>query len=358
MRTSAGLHRVTLLAGGFGGAKLSHGMVLAASDRSATGREAPAVSVIVNTGDDLEVHGLLVSPDFDTVMYTLAGLADAETGWGVRDETWSASGMLERLGTATWFRLGDRDLATQIVRTERLRAGARPTDVARDLAVALGVPARILPMSDEPVRTELLAADGWLEFQDYFVRRGHRDPVHAVRHRGADDARPTPEVQDAIREADLIVFAPSNPIVSIGTILAVPGMVDALLAAPAGIVAVSPIVAGEALRGPADRMLESLGGEASALGVASFYATRYPGLVDALVIDNADVGSCAAIEAAGIAVLVTETVMRSDEDRRRLAETILQRFTPGGGAEIRPGDGAARDIGDARAGNLRGAPGV
>ena len=318
--------RVTLLAGGFGGAKLSHGMVLEAGARSAA--DPLLVDVIVNTGDDLELHGLLVSPDLDTVMYTLAGIANTETGWGVRDETWSATSILEGYGAPTWFRLGDRDLATQIRRTERLRNGMRPTEVALELSAALGVRARLLPMSDDPVRTELLTADGWLEFQDYFVRRAHRDAVREVRHRGADDARPTPEVLDAIHAADLIVFAPSNPIVSIGTILAVPGIVGALRGARAKIVAVSPIVAGAALRGPADRMLESLGGSSSAEGVAAFYAARHPGVVDAFVIDSVDAGAAAAIEGLGMDVLVTETVMRDDADRSWLAAAILRRYAP------------------------------
>jgi LPPG:FO 2-phospho-L-lactate transferase len=249
----------------------------------------------------------------------------------VRDETWSAAAQLERFGAPTWFRLGDRDLATHIRRTEWLREGRRLTEVTLALAAALGVKARLLPMSDQPVRTELLTDEGWLEFQEYFVRRGHRDEVREIRQRGIETAHPTAEVFDAIRSADLIVFAPSNPFVSIGTTLALHGMTEALTGAAARIVAVSPIVAGEALRGPADQMLASLGGEASATGVATHYKARHPGLLDAFVIDTADAGATAQIEALGLQVLTTGTVMRDHEDRRRLAAEILERFGPRGG---------------------------
>jgi LPPG:FO 2-phospho-L-lactate transferase len=323
--------RVTVLAGGYGGAKLSHGLALESARRAGAAAGPVSLDIVVNTGDDLELHGLHVSPDLDTVMYTLAGLANDETGWGLRDETWSAAAQLERYGAPTWFRLGDRDLATHIRRTELLRAGRRLTEVTLVLSAALGVRARILPMSDHPVRTELLTDHGWLEFQDYFVRRAHRDNVHEIRQRGIETARPTADVLDAIRAADLIVFAPSNPFVSIGTILALEGMSAALMSARAPIVAVSPIVAGEALRGPADQMLASLGGEASALGVAVHYTSRHPGMLDAFVIDRADVLETAAIVALGVDVLATDTVMRDDEDRRRLAARILDRFAPTGG---------------------------
>jgi LPPG:FO 2-phospho-L-lactate transferase len=323
--------RVTVLAGGYGGAKLSHGLALESARRVSSGGDPIALDIIVNTGDDLLLHGLHVAPDLDTVMYTLAGLANDETGWGVREETWSAAAQLERYGAPTWFRLGDRDLATHIRRTELLREGVRLTEVTLALAAALGVKARLLPMSDQPVRSEILTDKGWLEFQDYFVRRGHRDEVREIRQVGIDTAHPTPEVFDAIRAADLIVFAPSNPFVSIGTILALRGMTDALAAAPARIVAVSPIVAGEALRGPADQMLASLGGEASATGVATHYKAGYSSLLDAFVIDSADAGATAEIQALGLEVLATGTVMRDHEDRRRLAVEILDRFAPTGG---------------------------
>ncbi len=247
---------VLVLAGGYGGAKLSHGVALASAARASRGEAPLDLRVIVNTGDDLELHGLSVSPDLDTVMYTLAGLANDETGWGLRDETWSTSAMLERYGAETWFRLGDRDMATHIRRSQLLREGRRLTEVTAELAARLDVAAQLLPMTDEEVRTEIRTPDGWLEFQDYFVRRGQQDRVLEIRRRGLESSRPTPEVRDAIAAADLIVVAPSNPFVSVGTILAVPGVLEALLAAPARVIAVSPVVGGKALRGPADRMLE------------------------------------------------------------------------------------------------------
>jgi LPPG:FO 2-phospho-L-lactate transferase len=310
--------RVVVLAGGYGGAKLSHGLALASE------RGAPLeLAVVVNVADDLELHGLHVSPDIDTVMYTLAGLANEETGWGVRDETWSAAGMLERYGAPTWFRLGDRDLATHIRRTEAIRAGGSLTDVTRDLATALGVRAVLLPATDDRVQTRLRTDDGWLDFQDYFVRRHHRDTVHEIVYEGIDSARPTTAALRAIAEADLIALAPSNPFLSVGPILDMPGMADAVRAARAPRVAVSPIVGGRALRGPADRLFVSLDGEPSAAGVARHYTERYPGLLDGLVIDTADAGLAPDIEALGVQVLVADTVMRSVDDRERLARDLL-----------------------------------
>ncbi len=321
--TAAG--RVTVLAGGYGGAKLSHGMALASAAAVARGEQGLELSIVANTGDDLELHGLCVSPDLDTLLYTLAGLANESTGWGVRDETWSSAAMLARLGAPTWFQLGDRDLGTNLWRTARLREGARLTDVTAGLTASLGVAARLLPMTDDRVRTELLTADGWLEFQEYFVHRHHADAVTALRYQGAESAGATPEVLRAIASADLLVFAPSNPYLSIGVILAVPGVVEALRSAPAPVVAVSPIVAGAAIRGPADQLFQTLGGEASALGVARLYQERHPGLLDLLVIDTLDDALAEPIRATGIEVLVTDTVMRDHADRERLARTILDR---------------------------------
>jgi len=320
---AAGGPAVTVLAGGYGGAKLSHGMALAAVALAQRGEPALDLTVIVNTGDDLELHGLSVSPDLDTVMYTLAGLADDETGWGVRDETWSTSAMLQRYGAETWFQLGDRDMATHLRRTEGLQAGRRLTDVTAELAERLHVPARLLPMTDDRVRTEVRTPDGWLEFQDYFVRRHQQDTVLEIRRRGIEASRPTAEVLDAVEGAGLIVIAPSNPFVSVGTILAVPGMLEALLGASAPIVAVSPVVGGKALRGPADRMLESLGGRASASGVVEHYQEHYPGLVDVFVIDAVDESEAATLREVGVAIDVRDTVMRTHAHRQRLAEEIV-----------------------------------
>ena len=311
--------RVVVLAGGYGGAKLSHGMALASAERP----RPIELEIIVNTGDDLELHGLDVSPDLDTVMYTLAGLANDETGWGVRDETWSTGAMLERYGAETWFGLGDRDMATHIRRTQLRRGGATLTQATAELCARLDVPARLLPMTDDEVRTEIRTPAGWLEFQEYFVKRGQADEVQEIRRRGIEAARPTEQVLEAISSAALIVIAPSNPFVSVGTILAVPGMLPALLEAAAPVVAVSPVVGGAALRGPADKMLRSLGGTASAAGVVAHYREAYPGLVNTFVLDEIDAAEVAALEAAGAAVELLPTIMRTHADRRDLASAII-----------------------------------
>jgi LPPG:FO 2-phospho-L-lactate transferase len=304
---------VVVLAGGVGGAKLAHGI------QAVVGSE---LAVVVNTGDDLERHGLLVCPDHDTVLYTLAGIDDRDQGWGIRGETYAVAEQLAVYGEETWFRLGDRDLAAHIVRTARLRLGARLTEVALDLQRSLGVAARILPMADEPVRTEVRTDDGWLEFQEYFVHRHQAPTVHDVRFGGIEAARPTAEVLTALRAARSVVVAPSNPIVSVGPILAVPGMRETLAASRergVPVVAVAGIVGGRALRGPADRMLASLGHEPTALGVARIYA----GLVDGFVLDTVDALLAPAVEALGLRVMVTDTVMTDDAVRARLARETL-----------------------------------
>jgi LPPG:FO 2-phospho-L-lactate transferase len=257
-------------------------------------------------------------------MYTLSGYANDATGWGVRDETWSAAEMLERYGAPTWFKLGDRDLATHMMRTAAVRGGGRLTDVEARLASALGVRAKLLPMSETPVRTSVRTADGWLDFQDYFVRRHHADEALELRFSGAGDARPTPEVAQAIGTADLIVIAPSNPFVSIGPILAVPGLLQLVLNAGAPVVAVSPIVGGAAVRGPAADMMRTLGKEpGTAAGVAAYYHATYRGLVDVLVIDNTDRAESDAIARTGLRPLVTNTLIAESDARRRLAEELL-----------------------------------
>jgi LPPG:FO 2-phospho-L-lactate transferase len=305
--------QVVELAGGVGGGKLAHGLQAILGSR---------LIVIVNTGDDLERHGLAIWPDHDSVLYALAGRDDRERGWGLRDETWTAIDQLEALGEDAWFRLGDRDLATHLIRTERLGRGDRPTAVAAHLRAAYGVAATILPMSDDPVRTEVRTDEGWLEFQEYFVRRRHEPTVHELRLRYVDAARPTPEVLAAMTHARTIVVGPSNPLVSIGPILALPGfveMLDAVRGAGTPVVAVSPIVAGRALRGPADRMLASLGGDASAVGVARRYADH----IDGIVIDAADASLARAVAAEGPRVHVTDTIMVDDAARLRLAAEVL-----------------------------------
>ena len=251
-------------------------------------------------------------------MYTLAGIENQETGWGIAGDTWEAMAALERYGEDGWFRLGDRDLATHIARTARLRAGERLTVVCRALQHSLGVRAAILPMSDEPVRTKVRTDDGWLDFQDYFVRLRQAPDVREVRFDAVEIAHPTPEVLVALATATVIVIAPSNPIVSIGPILAVPGMTEALASARARgarIVAVSGIVGGKALKGPADRMLASLGHEPTAVGVARGYA----GLIDDFVLDTVDAALAPEVEALRIA----DTIMTNDASRARLAAEVL-----------------------------------
>ncbi len=305
--------RVVLLAGGVGGAKLAHGL------QSHLGS---GLTVVANTADDLERHGLTVSPDFDTVMYTLAGLANRAQGWGIEGDTFTAADMLQRYGEEAWFRLGDRDLATHIVRTRRLRAGDRATDIARDLQRALGVEARILPMTDQPVRTEVRTEDGWLSFQVYFVWRRQEPEVLEVRFSGIEDASATPEVAAALETAEAIVIAPSNPFVSVQPILAVAGVEAGLQTARtrgARVVSVSGIVGGKALKGPADKMLASLGHESSALGVARLYT----GVADVFVLDERDVALEPAIADLGFRTVVTDTIMADDAGRARLAADVL-----------------------------------
>ena len=302
-----------LLAGGVGGAKLAHGL---------QARIGEHLDVIVNTADDTERHGLLISPDHDTVMYTLAGIDNREWGWGIAGETFAASEMLERYGEETWFRLGDRDLATHILRTARLRRGDRATDVARDLQRALGVQARILPMTDASVRTEVLTDWGWLEFQDYFVRRHQEPAVRDLRFVGIEDARSTPEIDAALEAAAAIVIAPSNPVVSVRPILSAAGNEAGLQTARSRgvpVVAVSGIVGGVALKGPADRMLVSLGHEASALGVAR----QYTGIADVFVLDRLDEALEPQIRELGMRTVVTDTIMAGDPGRARLADEVL-----------------------------------
>jgi len=305
--------RVVLLAGGVGGAKLASGLAA---------QPDPDLTVVVNTADDTDMQGLLVMPDHDTVMYTLAGIVDRDQGWGVGDETYTTLEALGRLGEETWFRLGDRDLATHIARTARLRAGRRLTEVCLELQRSLGVATPILPMTDDPVRTHVRTADGWLAFQDWFVRLRQRPAVSEIRFDGIEAARPTAEVLAALEAAEVVVIAPSNPLVSIGPILAVPGLraaIETAGARGAPIVAVSPIVAGKALRGPADRMLADLGLESTARGVARLYA----GLAGGFVLDSADADQEADVEAMGLATLVVDTIMVDDTTRRRLAADVL-----------------------------------
>lgn len=309
LTSSAG--RIVALSGGVGGAKFVHGVAMATPNSQ--------LSVIVNTADDFSLFGLHISPDIDTVMYTLAGIANAETGWGITNETFATLEMIGRYQRDTWFWLGDKDFATHILRSERLRSGATLTSVTAELAGALGVEAAILPMCDELVMTQIDTPGGTLPFQDYFVRRRHQDTVLGIRLNGITTARMSTAVELALADASMVILGPSNPIVSIGPILSVPGLRDRLRTLGRPIVAVSPIVGGKALKGPADRMMESLGYEVSAFGVADLYLDFLTGMV----IDEQDADLAGRINGLGIPTLVTATVMRSPDDRRQLAGAVI-----------------------------------
>ena len=303
---------VTVLAGGVGAARLLRGMVQAVP--------AHEVTAIVNTADDLVLHGLSVSPDLDTVTYTLAEAVNPDTGWGLANETWEAMSALQRLGGPTWFQLGDRDLGTHLHRTGRLADGAGLADVTSEITRAFGVDARLLPMTEDRVATMVTLASGpEVGFQDYFVGLRHNVPISAVRFDGVDQAHPAPGVLEAITSADTVVVAPSNPIVSIGPVVAVPGISDALSARRADVVAVSPIVAGSALKGPTERMLRELGHEPTVVGVARLYRD----IAATLVVDDADAAEVDAVEAEGMACVVTPTVMTNVEVATDLCRTIL-----------------------------------
>ena len=309
---------ITVLAGGVGAARLLAGLVQVVPPSE--------ITAVVNVGDDLELHGLHVSPDLDTVTYTLAGATDAERGWGLAGETWHAMEALGRYGGATWFNLGDRDLGTHLYRTQRLAEGAALSRVADEIARGWDLQVRLLPVTDDPVRTRVtvLDPDGppdghEVGFQEYFVQRRHAVPVRALRFAGAEDARPAPGVLEAVADADLVVIAPSNPLVSIAPVLAVPGVRDAVARRQEAVVAVSPIIAGAALKGPADRLLTELGHEASVVGVARLYA----GLAGALVIDDADAELAPAVTAAGPRAVVAPTVMAGPAEAAALARTVL-----------------------------------
>jgi len=302
-------------------------------------RAVPAsdVTAIVNTADDVVLHGLHVSPDLDTVTYTLAEAGNPETGWGLAGETWQAMDALERLGGHAWFRLGDRDLGTHLHRTGRLAEGAGLAAVTAEIAAAWGLELTLLPMTEDRVATMVTLArcdeareesseqtseqaSREVGFQEYFVRLGHSVAVESVRFDGAQESLPGPGVLDALADADVVVIAPSNPIVSIGPLLAVPGIAEALRSRRADTVAVSPIVAGAALKGPADRMLRELGHEASVVGVARLYRD----LAATLVVDTADAGLADAVEAEGMACVVTDTIMSSAEVAADLSRRILE----------------------------------
>jgi LPPG:FO 2-phospho-L-lactate transferase len=288
------------------------------------------VTAVVNTGDDTVLHGLHISPDLDTVTYTLAGMDNRQTGWGVAGETWTVMDALAELGGESWFRLGDRDLATHLYRTERLGAGATLSEVTAEIAARRHIGVHLCPMTDDPVRTRLTLAEATelgpagteVGFQDYFVRLHHGVAVRSVRFAGAESARPAPGVLDALAQAERIVVCPSNPIVSIGPLLAVPGILAALAPRRDDVVAVSPIIAGAALKGPADRLMAELGAEASVVGVARLYAPW----VGTLVVDEADRSQAAAVEAEGVRCVVAPTIMDSPGRAAALARVVIRTY--------------------------------
>lgn len=278
------------------------------------------ITAIVNVGDDVELHGLHISPDLDTVTYTVAGAIDPERGWGLAGETWTAMEALRRYpSTSTWFNLGDQDLATHMFRTDRLRAGATLSEATAEIAAAWELGLALLPASDDRLRTRVTTAEGEIGFQEYFVQRQHSVDVSSVRFDGAEVAAPAPGVLDAVAGAERVVIAPSNPIVSIGPVLAVPGLSAAVAARRDSVVAVSPIIAGAALKGPADRLMRELGHESTVVGVARIYAE----VAGTLVIDEADADLAGAVEAEGLRCVVAPTVMSSPEAAAALARTVL-----------------------------------
>jgi len=297
--------KVAVLSGGVGGARFVRGVVEALPPED--------VTVVVNVGDDVEVLGLHVSPDVDSVLYALAGVNDEERGWGRADETWHALETVALLGGESWFRLGDRDLGLHLVRTQALRRGAALSAVTRSAAGALGIAATVLPATDDELRTWLDTPAGSFPFQEWFVARGHRDEVDGVRFVGAATA--APGVLEALRDADAILLAPSNPYVSVWPILAVGGVRDAIAARRVPCVAVSPLVGGKAVKGPADRMLARMAGGTTPAHVASCY----PGLIDTLVVDESDPTAELAVRR-----VVTRTLMTDLAASRRLAETVLE----------------------------------
>ena len=300
---------VVVLSGGVGGARFVRGVVDVA--------DPSGVTVVGNVGDDLDVLGMRVSPDLDSIVYALAGLNDEKRGWGRADESWHALGTVAELGGESWFALGDRDLGLHLVRTQALRSGAPLSVVTARIARALGVEATLLPATDDLLRTWIATSAGEFTFQEWFVARGHRDEVDALRFEGAEAAAPAPGVLDAISSADLLLVAPSNPYVSVAPILAVPAIRAALEQRRVPCVAVSPLIGGRAVKGPADRMLARLAGGTSPRHVAACYA----GLIDTLVIDEADADDSGGLGA--VRAVPTRTLMSGADARRRLAELVL-----------------------------------
>jgi LPPG:FO 2-phospho-L-lactate transferase len=306
--------KIAALAGGVGGSKLALGLYRVMDPADLT--------LIVNTGDDIVMHGLHVSPDPDIIMYTLAGVVNEEHGWGIRNETFHLADGLKRYGRPTWFNLGDRDLATHVHRSALLKEGATLSESIDAIRKSLGVSARILPMSDEPVPTMLDTGEGTLHLQDYLVRRRCEPMLRGISFEGVESARPAPGVLEAIADAEGIVICPSNPLISIGPILAVPGVREALRRRREDVVAICPLVGGKSLKGPSDKMMAQLGNEVSPVGVASLYRD----FCGTMMIDDADEASTPAIKALDMRPVVRATVMRSVGDKERLAREVLALF--------------------------------
>jgi LPPG:FO 2-phospho-L-lactate transferase len=304
--------KITALAGGVGASKLLLGLY--------EEMDPALLTIIVNTGDDIELHGLKISPDLDIVTYTLAGVVDPAKGWGLRHETFHTLKHLGGYGRANWFKLGDRDLATHIHRTALLREGKTLSQAAESIRAALGVKARILPMSDQPVPTIIDSNEGPLHFQEYLVKRRAEPVVHGIRFSGAEVARPAPGVLEAISDAARILICPSNPLISIGPILAIPGVRGQLSARKDDVIAVCPIVGGKSLKGPSDKMLVEQGHAATALGVAKLYAD----FAGTFVIDTADKAQADAIAALGMRVVILPTVMKTRAQKRKLAQALFK----------------------------------
>ena len=310
---------ITVLAGGVGAARFLQGLLAV--------HRPSDITIISNVGDDAEFFGLHISPDIDIVLYHLAGLSDEERGFGIRGDTYNVLEAIAHYGYDIWFRLGDRDLATCITRTDLLRRGRSLSEATAEIASALLVPARIIPATDDPLRTKIRTDEGVLDFQDFFVRRRTEGHTREVIFDGAGSARPAPGIVEAIMEAEAVILTPSNPLVSIGPILSIAGIRDALRTTPARVAAVSPIVGGKALKGPADRMLRDQGIEPSAAAIAKLYED----FLDVLVIDNVDADLKAQIESdageaggGGVEVTVTDTIMESMEKKAALARTVLK----------------------------------
>jgi LPPG:FO 2-phospho-L-lactate transferase len=303
---------ITALAGGVGAAKFLQGLVRVVPENE--------VKVIVNTGDDIELYGLHISPDLDIVMYTLAGIVDEEKGWGIRGDTFHCLETLRKYGLDIWFNLGDRDLATHIYRTQLLKNGLSLSEVTERLCQALGLSVKILPMTNDRFATKIATDKATMHFQEYLVKRGAQDRVVNVVFEGAEEVQPAPGVVDSILESDMIVICPSNPIVSIGTILSVKNVGTALRETNAKVVAISPLVGGHPIKGPADKLMQGLGLDVSAYSVAKLYQD----FLDAFIIDHVDEAEKEHIKSLGAEVVVTNTIMKTLEDKMQLAKVVLE----------------------------------